>query len=148
MGWVNWLKGLAERPGDAADDKPARRAAAGPRRGRKGGEAYAREWVKVLEDSTPGRDPNGTYTWELHAEDAPPAEPPQPASRAPVAKGRGQKADDPFDTYTWEVQETDDRDDPWGLKRDEPPKKVQRDGVNPYDTGIFDASWTGRFDKR
>lgn len=148
MGWVNWLKGLADRQEADADGKAAPRQPAAPRRGHKGGAAYAKEWVKVLEDTAPGRDPNGTWTWELHPE----AEQAAREDRvAPAAKGRGAKPDDPFDTYTWEVQETDDRNDPWGLKREDPPQKPQkqrRDGINPYDTGVFDASWTGRFDQR
>lgn len=150
MGWVNWLKGLAGS--DAAPAaRPATRAAAAPRRGPRGGEAYAREWVKVLEEARPGeRDPNATYTWELNAGEPPPvaAAPARPAGPAP--KGRAGRADNVYDTYTWEIQETDDREDPWGLKRDEPPKpEPKRDGVNPYDTGIFDpGQWTGRFDQR
>ena len=143
MSLVEWLKGLAERrPGAGERDGPAKtRGSAKVARPRKGGEAYAKEWVKVLEESTPNRDPFNTYTWELKP-DATGAAPPREAKPA-------KKPTDPFDTYTWELHERDSAEDPWGLSEAAPPPKPeQKDGVNPYDTGVFDATWTGRFDKR
>jgi hypothetical protein len=149
MSWVEWLKGIAERlPGADGGDDHAPRAPVKVRSPRKGGEAYAREWVKVLEETGPNRDPSNTYTWELNTDPGktgsgravPPGKPAQPA---PVQ--------DPFDTYTWELQESDSPEDPWGLKNGEeaPARKVgKQSGVNPYDTGVFDATWTGRFDQR
>lgn len=152
MGWVKWLKGLTEK--GQADARPGRaRPPATARSGRQQGGAYASEWVKVLEDNGPAHDSMSTYTWELHPDEvtgaigrAPPA-----AARAvpPAPRDPPSGQPDPFDTYTWELHETDSRDDPWGLKRDAPkPPPKRRDGVNPYDTGVFDASWSGKFDKR
>jgi hypothetical protein len=119
---------------------------------RRGGDAYAREWVKVLEETGPGRDPNSTYTWELEPEATGQMRPPKskrpPASRHP-AKERPKPAVDPYDTYTFDLQEGDSPDDPWGLNKDQPPAtSTRKDGVNPYDTGVFDTTWTGRFDQR
>lgn len=145
MSWVEWLKGLAERlPGaDSGADSGSPGQVRPPR---KGGDAYARQWVRVLEDSAPPVDPASTYTWELHTESA------TGRGRRPAAQGQSASPPakaDPFDTYTWELQEGDSPEDPWGLNKTAPPQAVTRkDGVNPYDTGIFDASWTGRFDQR
>ena len=142
MSLVEWLKGLTERAPGGAGDAPARaRGAARVRGPRKGGYAYASEWVKVLEESGPDRDPFNTYTWELKPDATGPVPPaPKPGKKPPT---------EPFDTYTWELQEGDSRDDPWGLKKDPAlAKPAQKDGVNPYDTGVFDANWTGRFDER
>ena len=152
MGWVRWLKALADRlPDDDAPASPrpaAGRRKAGGQRG-KGGEAYAREWTKVLEDTSPeGRDPQGTYTWELQADDSPgvprPAPPPRKAQRGPPTNA--------YDSFTWEPTEGENPEDPWGLNAKkteaEPKRPVGTDGVNPYDTGVFNASWTGRFDQR
>jgi hypothetical protein len=147
MSWVRWLKGLAERLPDGDDESPeAARGTAQVRPPRKGGEAYAKEWVKVLEETGPDRDPFSTYTWDLQ-----PGAPPVPAAapRPPGPKPPGASPADPVDTYTWELHETDSREDPWGLKAEAPAERpVKKDGVNPYDTGLFEASWTGRFDKR
>ena len=145
MSLVEWLKGLTERRDGDAGDAPAKtHAQARPRRARKGGEAYAKEWVKVLEENGSARDEFNTYTWELKPDGRGTAS----AGTKPGRKTE-QPATDPFDTYTWELQETDSKDDPWGLNKDPAPAKpAQKDGVNPYDTGVFDASWTGRFDQR
>ncbi|MCK6371739.1 MAG: hypothetical protein L6Q83_10540 [Gammaproteobacteria bacterium] len=142
MSWAEWLKGLTERrPGKrAGEPEPVRTRVA-----RKGGEAYAREWVKVLEDTAPGSDPTNTYTWELDTKAAASRRrPPPPGKKAPA------KEADPFDTYEWELHEQDSPEDPWGLKKSSPaPEQRPRDGgINPYDTGVFDATWTGRFDQR
>ncbi|CAG0938003.1 hypothetical protein GPROT2_00105 [Gammaproteobacteria bacterium] len=158
MGWVKWLKGLAGN-GQAGAGPGRARPPGTARAGRRPGEAYASEWVKVLEDNAPARDTMNTYTWELQPDEETGAlrRPPPAAARATAPAPRERQAApdgrtdqvDPFDTYTWELHETDSRDDPWGLKRDAPkPPPKRRDGVNPYDTGIFDASWTGKFDKR
>lgn len=149
MSWVEWLKGMAERlPGGDGGDDRAPRAPVKVRGPRKGGEAYAREWVKVLEETAPDRDPSSTYTWELNAE----AGKTGSGRAAPQRKGaQPAPAQDPFDTYTWELQESDSPEDPWGLKKtgETPAPKVSKQGgVNPYDTGVFDATWTGRFDQR
>jgi hypothetical protein len=143
MGWVRWLKDMVERlPDDEPRSPPVRQPQ--PRRG-KGGDAYAKEWVKVLDDASTRRDPNATYTWELHPEaDQPPATGADAGARP--TRGKGKR--DPFDTYTWEVTETDSVEDPWGLKTEQPKPQETGDGVNPYDTGVFNAGWTGRFDRR
>jgi hypothetical protein len=140
MSWVKWLKGKSVGQTPAADKPVVPRTAAPARR--KGGEAYAKEWVKVLEETGPERDPGSTYTWELQPEKAQGGS--KPASRP------GAKPTEPYDTYTWELQEGDSPDDPWGLQKKEAEATAARkkDGVNPYDTGVFDASWTGRFDQR
>ncbi len=145
MSWVDWFKALADRrPGGAtaaAAKAPSRRTP------RKGGDAYAKEWVNVLEESAPDHDPFNTYTWDLN----PDATAVNPRVEAPAAKRANGPPTDPFDSFTWEVPETDSRDDPWGLKKDaaEAAKAaVRKDGINPYDTGVFEASWTGRFDQR
>jgi hypothetical protein len=148
MSWVEWLKGLAERlPGaDGEATAGVTRAPVRVRKPRKGGDAYAKEWVKVLEETGPDRDPANTYTWELHTDKTKPAargvstltKPAKPAQPA-----------DPFDTYTWELQEGDSAEDPWGLNKAPPTENhSKKNGVNPYDTGVFDATWTGRFDQR
>ncbi len=147
MSWVKWLKGFAQARSGRADYSAAPHTAARPRSSRKGGEAYAREWVKVLESTDADRDPNSTYTWELQTED------PAALARVPATgssrKPAGGAPTEPFDTFTWELQETDSRDDPWGLKQDHDAVKVKKeDGKNPYDSGVFNASWTGRFDQR
>ena len=151
MSWVQWLKDLADRRAEGADDASPPTATGSVRRPRKGGDAYAKEWVKVLEEAGPGHDPFSTYTWELHPDGSTPT-PTSPAGNGPVAPPRATAPSPyPFDTYTWELQESESREDPWGLKRDDPaPEKPQRtgDGVNPYDTGVFVAGWTGRFDQR
>ena len=145
MSWVEWLKGLAERHTEAENPADTGRQVR-VRSPRKGGESYAKEWVRVLEDTSPGRDPTNTYTWELNAEAE--AAKTRRASRAKQAASPPDKAD-PFDTYSWELQEGDSPDDPWGLNKDAPPQTVsKKDGINPYDTGVFDATWTGRFDQR
>ncbi len=144
MSWVEWLKGLTERlPGTEGESTAtATRAPVRVRSPRKGGDAYAKEWVKVLEETGPDRDPANTYTWELNTDATRPA--------APAKKPSKPAAPDPADTYTWELQEGDSPDDPWGLNQDPPPQQQvsKKDGVNPYDTGVFDATWTGRFDQR
>ena len=153
MGWVNWLKGFSARelPEPAAVVRP--RAAGAQRQGRRPGDAFAKEWVKVLEDSDPAREAASTYAWELQpdADTGSHRRAAQPTPQA-AARGRGDPRSgqaDPFDTYTWELHETDSADDPWGLKKDAPrPPPTPRDGINPYDTGVFDASWTGKFDNR
>jgi len=144
MGWVKWFKSRVEKPAATTGARVASQPA--PRRARRGGEAYASEWVKVLEDNDPARRSADTYTWELQAGN--PAASAAPASRA-RREAKPQAAPDAFDTYTWELHETDSPDDPWGLERDaaKPPPSY-RDGINPYDTGVFDASWTGKFDRR
>lgn len=144
MSWVKWLKGKPE-------DKPAATGAhsgAGNRRARRGGEAYSNEWVKVLEETAPDRDPNGTYTWELHPEADRPKAPAGIASGQPKSKS---KPKEPFDTFTWELQENESAEDPWGLQQQETQAQAKKDadGVNPYDTGVFQRGWgTGRFDRR
>jgi len=144
MSWVKWLKG--EKPGQEAQTPDASTAGAtraSRQRGRR--EAYAREWVKVLEDSGPNRDPNGTWTWELHTDQLP-----KPASEGagePARRTTAQPAE-PYDTFTWELQEGESSDDPWGLHKPAEAAPKKRDGMNPYDTGLFNASWSGRFDKR
>lgn len=147
MSWVKWLKGKTDGAANATDDTAAPRTGAPPRRSRKGGDAYAKEWVKVLEEASPERDPSSTYTWELQAEG-----PPQPVSPAAAAPTRKRSASqEPYDTYTWELQEGESPEDPWGLQKKEAEAveaKKKRDGINPYDTGVFNASWTGRFDQR
>jgi hypothetical protein len=147
MSLVDWLKGLTERPsgagGETTPAKPRRPAKARPAHK---GEAYAKEWVKVLEESEPGRDAYNTYTWELKP-DATGAATSAPANADPESKPAKPAGNEPYDTYTWELQEGNTAEDPWGLKKD-PQKSKQPDGVNPYDTGVFDASWTGRFDQR
>ena len=148
MSLVDWLKGLTDRaPGaDHSGGSAKPRGPAKARRPRKGGEAYAKEWVKVLEESGPDRDPFNTYTWELKPDATGAVPPRQPKPGKQPAKAQ---PTDPFDTYTWELHERDSAEDPWGLKEAAPVEKTeQKDGVNPYDTGVFDASWTGRFDQR
>ncbi len=144
MSWVEWLKGLAERRPGAADAAEEPRKPARVRPPRKGGDAYAKQWVRVLEDTAQGGDPSNTYTWELNAASE------TGRSRRPAAPKKASSAKtDPFDTYNWELQEGDSPDDPWGLNKTAPPQAVtKKDGVNPYDTGVFDATWTGRFDQR
>ena len=146
MSLVDWLKGLTERPSGEGEERVSAKTSR-PARARpphKGGESYAKEWVKVLEESAPDRDPFNTYTWELKPGEVTGSVTPQ----SPKAKP-GKPEADPFDTYTWELQEGDSPDDPWGLKKDPAAEKpAKKDGVNPYDTGVFDASWTGRFDQR
>ena len=144
MSLVDWLKGLTDRPEEGVDDGAKAQRPAGARPQRKGGEAYAKEWVKVLEEAGPGHDPFNTYTWELGAEA--PAGAPAPQGES---KPRPNASAEPGDTYTWELQEGP-ADDPWGLKKEEAPEKPTKksEGVNPYDTGVFDATWTGRFDQR
>jgi hypothetical protein len=140
MGWVKWLTGKsAAEP--AAKPVPPPKPAARPR---KGGEAYAGEWVKVLEESAAERDPGGTYTWELQTDGLP-----QPASEAGRPR-RKPAPTEPYDTFTWELQEGDTPEDPWGLQKKEAEAATakKQEGINPYDTGVFDASWTGRFDRR
>lgn len=148
MSLVDWLKGLTDRlPGADDGDAPAKPSGAVKvRRPRKGGEAYAKEWVKVLEESGPDRDPFNTYTWELKpdATGAVPPRQPKPGKRAAKAQPTNS-----FNTYGRELHERDSAEDPWGLSEAAPAEKTeQKDGVNPYDTGVFDASWTGRFDQR
>ncbi|MBM4196681.1 MAG: hypothetical protein FJ197_06190 [Gammaproteobacteria bacterium] len=127
------------------EDGPATAPPPGVRtpRNRKGGDAYAREWARVLKDNSNGkRDRHSTYTWELHTD--------------PNASGSGRVAfpidaqANPYDTYTWETPETENRDDPWGLKKKSEPGKPTpaAKGANPYDTGSMNPSWTGRFDQR
>ena len=69
---------------------------------------------------------------------------------APVRKRPA--ASEPYDTFTWELQEGDTPDDPWGLQKKKDAastqSRKQQEGGNPYDTGVFNASWTGRFDRR
>lgn len=82
MGWVKWLKGLAEK--GQADARPGRaRPPAMARSGRQQGGAYASEWVKVLEDNGPAHDSMSTYTWELHPDEVTGA-----IGRAPPAAAR------------------------------------------------------------
>ncbi len=144
MSWVEWLKEWADRRPGRSAGAPARPTPAS--RARQGGEAYAQEWVKVLEHNGPERNAFDTYTWELDAD----ATAAQQAAAPPARKAANQPPTDPFDTFTWEVPETDSRDDPWGLKKQaaEAAKPTKKDGINPYDTGVFEAGWTGRFDKR
>jgi hypothetical protein len=143
MSWVEWIKGLAERRSAPANATATatHRLPTSVRRPRKGGQAYAREWVKVLEDNTAERDPASTYTWELGSE---------PARPRPRAAGTEAPASPEFDTYSWELQEGSSPDDPWGLKEENKPvhPTSPKDGINPYDTGVFDATWTGKFDRR
>ncbi len=152
MSLVDWLKGLTERPegegAGAASPKTGGRVRTRPPRA--GRESYAKEWVKVLEENAADHDPFNTYTWELKPDEATGAITPQTAKPAvKLAAKTAKQQPDVFDTYTWELQEGDTPDDPWGLKKDPPPEKpIRKDGVNPYDTGVFDATWTGRFDKR
>ena len=146
MSLVEWLKGLTERMPGAGE---ARREDPWPgqvRAPRKGGEAYAKEWVKVLEESAPNRDPFNTYTWELKPE-ATRGAPPAARSRSAGKTGATPIPSIPIPGSSTSATRAED---PWGLKRERraAPKPEQKDGVNPYDTGVFDASWTGRFDKR
>ncbi len=151
MGWVRWLKALADRLPD--DDAPAANGPPGVRRpgARKGGESYAKAWTRVLDDNrTEKPDPQSTYTWELQTDDSPGRPRPAPKAGAPA---RGQPTND-YDTFAWEPTEGDAAD-PWGLKAkaEAEPKRPAAgsgpaNGNNPYDTGVFNASWTGRFDQR
>jgi hypothetical protein len=155
MSWVEWLKEVAERlPGGAAGKPEAPRPAPRVRVPRKGGESYAREWVRVLEDADPRQDPANTYTWELHPDKSAQGRA-HPASRLAsrtAARSGGSTPDpkaDAFDTYTWELHETESPEDPWGMNQAAPPTRPSRtEGVNPYDTGAFDTTWRGRFDRR
>ena len=153
MSWVKWLK---DKSGlRTADEKKSARTAPAGRRPRKGGDAYAKEWLKVLEDTDPAIDPYGTYSWELKpdATGATPARPgrkPKSNSKPAAKPARKPAPNDEFDTYSWELQQTSSREDPWGLGKDAPQSGGDQPGAggNPYDTGIFKATWTGRFDQR
>lgn len=141
MSWVKWLKGdRPEQKGQMPEASPAGAARAPRRRGRR--DAYAREWVKVLEDTGSNRDPNATWGWELQAEGLP-----QGASSPGEPGRRTLRPAEPYDTFTWELQQGESADDPWGLRQPAEAAPKKRDGVNPYDTGMY-ASWSGRFDKR
>jgi hypothetical protein len=144
MGWVKWLRDWSAAPAKTPG-QPGGKAAARPRSRRKAGDAYAKEWVRVLEDSGAASDPDATDTWELQTGM------PRPAGNAAGAPVRRSSAPtEPYDTFTWELQEGDSPDDPWGLQKHEAEAARAKSsaGINPYDTGVFDASWTGRFDKR
>ena len=153
MSWVQWLKQVAERlPGNAAASAAAPRGKTRVRAPRRGGEAYAREWVKVLEDTGYGDDPDSTYAWELQADQVP-ARNDSAAASTPPPQAKKRAAPNPvadaFDTYSWDLQSGESSADPWGLSQTAPPKPVTRaQGVNPYDTGVFNESWRGRFDER
>ena len=117
---------------------------------RKGGEAYAKEWVNVLEESAPDHDPFNTYTWELKPEAA--AVQPDAADAAAPGSARTAPPDDPFDSFTWEAPGNRFARRSLGPEARDAEEAAEgpakKDGVNPYDTGVFDASWTGRFDQR
>ncbi len=154
MGWVKWLKGFSGTETPVGTTRmPPPQATGAMRRGRKPGEAYAKEWVKVLEDANPGRDAANTYTWELQPgeqagrQHAPADTRSRAGGRVPRDARPAQA--DAFDTHAWELHETDSREDPWGLQKDAPkPPPTFTDGVNPYDTGVFNARWNGKFDNR
>ena len=139
MSWMEWFKGRTG--GSPGQQEPAARprkvsGSAASRRRARGGDAYDKEWVRVLDDNTPGRDPFNTYSWELDTDSGLPRDPaltrPQ---RAPGA--------DPDDTYTWELQQGEaSESDPWGLAEAE--QKKSQAGVNPYDTGMFQTGWGER----
>lgn len=150
MSWLKWLQkmGLSEpAPAPAgAGAASTQRAMVRTSRSRRSGEAYSKEWVKVLEDNDQQPDPDDTYTWELY-EEATQIQPGRP-DRIPT-RSRPAVAD-PDATRTMELQPGGDADeDPWGVKKGKPGIiAASKDGVNPYDTGLFDATWTGRFDQR
>lgn len=150
MSWLKWLKmGLSEQASASAKAGAAstQRVMARTGRARKSGEAYSKEWVKVLEDNDQQRDPADTYTWELH-EEATQIQPKR-SGKAPDQPPRSAAAD-PDATRTMELQlGGDSGEDPWGVQKGKAGMVATRkDGVNPYDTGLFDATWTGRFDQR
>ena len=76
---------------------------------------------------------------------------PKPPAEGAGTRPRSAKAppQDPYDSFTWEVPDATSPEDPWGLQQPDPPQRAaQPRGGNPYDTGVFNASWTGRFDER
>jgi hypothetical protein len=139
MSWFDWFK--AKAGGSPEGDAPAARVgpnkvsgSAPSRRARQGGDSYAREWVRVLDDSAPGRDPFSTYTWELDADSKPPARPSSAAVQPPVVDAPAPAARQPA--------ASESEPDPWGLG--ETGQKKTHAGVNPYDTGVFHAGWGDR----
>jgi hypothetical protein len=141
MSWFDWFrtKGGQSPDGDAPlAAMPPKKVSgtAASRRGRQSGDSYAQEWLRVLGDAAPGRDPFNTYTWELDANGARPArtagaavqppvvDVPAPAPAAPAEANEGFEAD------------------PWGLG--ESARHKARVGVNPYDTGVFRGGWGER----
>jgi len=137
MSWVDWLRGLAGRRAPAP--------VAPLQRPRKGGPAYAKEWVKVLEDNARNDDPASTRTWELQPD---PGMLPPPKRKPARPPARPAPPVNPEDSLSWESPENESADDPWGLKQPAQKKAPVRKGVNPYDTGVFNPDWSGRFDRR
>lgn len=149
MSWVKWFKARTGKPETPTPGGQQRIMVTGskaqPKRRRKG--AYAREWVRILEDNDPARRSSDTWSWALEDPGATATGQIRRPSMEDLQAAVEKAAD--ADTFAWELHETDSADDPWGLERDAPkPPPTYHDGVNPYDTGVFDATWTGKFDRR
>jgi hypothetical protein len=143
MSLLEWFRDIAARSSgkDAADPTPQKVSGNTPsRRPRRPAEAYAGEWVRVLEEASPERNPFNTYTWELDTDSGTP----RPSAGPQPAKAPGANPDD---TYTWELQEGPPPEgpppeaDPWGLAESQ--KTRTGAGVNPYDTGVFQRTGWG-----
>jgi hypothetical protein len=141
MDWMDWFKAIAGRSAGQGEPTPRPRKVSGSapsRRAGQGKDSYDKEWVRVLDDSAPERDPFNTYTWELDTGSGLPGRPAGTKPRCPPK-------DNPDDTYTWELQgDAASATDPWGLEEADRKKKDAQNGVNPYDTGIFKDGWGDR----
>jgi hypothetical protein len=138
MSWIEWLREFAER--GSHDKSPPQ-----TRLPRSRSNTYSHEWVKRLEDNGRDIDPADTYVWELGRDNTPAAQNPIPVDKVVPSRrsppGAGTPGGMPADHKT--------TDDPWGLKGDQPARRMSKEqGFNPYDTGVFDPSWTGDFDQR
>jgi hypothetical protein len=138
MSWIEWLKEFSERGSHGESSSQARPP---PHRGG----TYSHEWVKVLEDNSRNADPADTYMWELGSDDMPVAQNRTPVDKVSPPESPLSETGAPFQTPA----DRDAADDPWGIKRDPPTRKISKEkGFNPYDTGVFDPDWTGGFDQR